>query len=347
MIRRLVKMLALLMVVIVLAVPVGALSIGDETLSGILKGLPVIGDYTDDIIGTKQDIKATLGEYADDTIYGFKSLYLDVLGFSAPWKTPKVVIDLPPLPRTADQSAPAAPPPAPPPETAEAAAGAMPATGSVPAEGQGMSPSAPSPPPEMAPSTEPKAAPPAPPPKPPPALKAEAKPAEKAAPVPRTAKPPEAKTAKPPEAKAAKLPAARKSPPEKDTTAEQDHKRGLLYYKGIGVTKDFRKAAQWFRSAAIKGHAGAQYNLGIMSYLGQGTEQDYAIAAKWFERAGQQDHAPAQYNLGFLYYEGKGVDKDNLQAFMWIDRSANLGDEKAIRARDTLQKALPKEIFKQ
>ena len=113
MIRRLVKMLALLMVVIVLAVPVGALSIGDETLSGILKGLPVIGDYTDDIIGTKQDIKATLGEYADDTIYGFKSLYLDVLGFSAPWKTPKVVIDLPPLPRTADQSAPAAPPPAP------------------------------------------------------------------------------------------------------------------------------------------------------------------------------------------------------------------------------------------
>ena len=37
---------------------------------------------------------------------------------------------------------------------------------------------------------------------------------------------------------------------------------------------------------------------------------------------------------------------DNLQAFMWIDRSANLGDEKAIRARETLQKALPKKIFK-
>ena len=31
---------------------------------------------------------------------------------------------------------------------------------------------------------------------------------------------------------------------------------------------------------------------------------------------------------------------------MWIDRSANLGDEKAIRVRDSLQKALPKEIFK-
>ena len=32
---------------------------------------------------------------------------------------------------------------------------------------------------------------------------------------------------------------------------------------------------------------------------------------------------------------------------MWIDRSANLGDEKAVRARETLQKALPKEIFNQ
>ncbi len=311
MIRRLVKMLALLMVVIVLAVPVGALSVGDETLSGILKGLPVIGDYTDDIIGTKQDIKATLGEYADDTLYGFKSLYLDVFGFSGPWKTPKVVIDLPPLRQAADPSASPAAPPDAPPETA---------------------------------------------PKPPqPPAAAEAKPAEQAALAPWTAKtpeakaakPPEARTAKPPEAKTAKLPAAKKSSPEKIADSRQDHKRGLLFYKGIGVPKDFKKAAQWFRRAANKGHPGAQYNLGIMSYLGQGTEQDYATAAKWFERAGQQDHAAAQYNLGFLYYEGKGVDKDNLQAFMWIDRSANLGDKKAIRARDTLQKALPKEIFKQ
>ena len=73
--RKVIIVAALLMVVIMLAVPVGALSISDETLSGILKGLPVIGDYTDDIIGTKQDINAALGEYVDDTIYGFKSLY--------------------------------------------------------------------------------------------------------------------------------------------------------------------------------------------------------------------------------------------------------------------------------
>ena len=173
------------------------------------------------------------------------------------------------------------------------------------------------------------------------------------APPPEPAPPPPKPAAKKPVKKAAKTPvkqAAKKTAPTggaKDPSAEQDHKRGLLFYKGIGVDKDFKKAAQWFKQAARKDHPRAQYNLGIMSYLGQGVPQDYAQSAAWFKKAGEQDHAAAQYNLGFLYYEGKGVEKDDLQAFMWIDRSANLGDEKAVRARETLQKALPKEIFNQ
>ncbi len=200
-------------------------------------------------------------------------------------------------------------------------------------------------PPTLPPAATP--APPAPPPKP------EFKATIEKAPAPDPAPPPSKPAAKKPVKKTVKSPVkltAKKTAPTagaKDPSAEQDHKRGLLFYKGIGVDKDFKKAAQWFKQAARKGHARAQYNLGIMSYLGQGVPQDYARAAAWFKKAGEQDHAAAQYNLGFLYYEGKGVEKDDLQAFMWIDRSANLGDEKAVRARETLQKALPKEIFSQ
>ncbi len=124
-------------------------------------------------------------------------------------------------------------------------------------------------------------------------------------------------------------------------SAKEDHKRGLSYYK----VKNFKKAAKWFLQAAKKGYASSQYNLGVMSYLGQGVPQNFTQAANWFEKAGNQDHASAQYNLGYIYYEGKGVEKDNLQAYMWIDRSANLGDKKAIRARDSMQIVLPKEIF--
>jgi hypothetical protein len=124
-------------------------------------------------------------------------------------------------------------------------------------------------------------------------------------------------------------------------SAKKDHQKGLKFYK----VKNFKKASQWFLQAAKKGYAGAQYNLGVMSYLGQGKPKNYSQAANWFEKAGNQDHATAQYNLGYIYYEGKGVEKDNLQAYMWIDRSANLGDKKAILARDTMQIVLPKNIF--
>ena len=82
-----------------------------------------------------------------------------------------------------------------------------------------------------------------------------------------------------------------------------------------------------------------------MAYLGQGTEQSYEEAAIWFERAAKQDNTLAQYNLGFLFYEGKGVRKDVLQAFMWIDRAARLGDKKAIKALETLEKLLPKDLI--
>lgn len=91
---------------------------------------------------------------------------------------------------------------------------------------------------------------------------------------------------------------------------DTEHKRGLLYYKGITVPKDFRQAGDWFNKAAAKGHAAAQYN------------------------------------LGFLFYEGKGVQKDDQVAYHWIDQAARLGDRKAAKARETLEKVLPKEIFK-
>lgn len=331
MIRRIIKILALLVVVIVLAVPAAALFVDDETVSSVLEGIPYVGDYTEDIVGGKQDLQAALDGYIADTVHGFQSIFFDVLGFSAPRQMAKVVIDLPPARPSPAQALPPSPP-----------AGEASPMVQRPVANQGESASEPATPAAAMPA----AAMPAPPPAAPTA-KPTAKPAPAAGST--AAKKAGGKDAKQ-VARAGKdtgPKAAGKAPSKKDPEADQDHKRGLLFYKGVGVAKDFKKAAQWFRRAAKKGHAGAQYNLGIMSYLGQGVDQDYAKAAQWFQKAGEQDHAAAQYNLGFLYYEGKGVAKDDLQAFMWIDRSASLGDEKAVRARETLQKALPKDIFKQ
>jgi len=318
--RRLIKFLALLVVIVILAVPITALLLDDETFSAWLGEFSVPAKNTEALLKQKRSIGITLGEYVSDAFGGLETFYFAVMGHSAPQKpmrvasrgSKQVVIDLPLPPPSAGPSPPSPKPaiiPSPPPPQIKARKKQ----------------------PAIAPSgTAPGAV--------PPKMVAKKPVAKKSVVKEREATPP-------PATKTARLPPTNNPPRKIDPTADQDHKRGLLFYKGIGVDKDFKKAAQWFRRAANKGHAGAQYNLGIMSYLGQGMDQDYAQAAHWFHKAGEQDHAAAQYNLGFLYYEGKGVEKDSLQAFMWIDRSANLGDEKAIRARDTLQKALPREIF--
>ncbi len=310
MIKRIVKILAALCVAIVLLVPAVALFLDDETLSSALENVPGTGEYIEPVISAKQSIARTLSQYMGDAFAALDSMFLDIFGSTAPpLSTRKVVIDLARTPQAAIR------PPTPPP----AAMAQPPAPSVAEPEFKATIEKAPRPL-SMAPEPAP----------------APVKPAARKS-VKKAAKPPVKQTAK----KTAAMGAV------KDPSAGQDHKRGLLFYKGIGVDKDFKKAAQWFKQAARKGHARAQYNLGIMSYLGQGVPQNYAQAAVWFKKAGEQDHAAAQYNLGFLYYEGKGVEKDDLQAFMWIDRSANLGDEKAVRARETLQKALPKEIFNQ
>ena len=324
MIKRAVKILACLIVAFLVAVPGTALLVDDETLSDVLQSIPGVAGQTDAIVARKRALASTLANYAGDAFTGLDFIYLQLFGSSSPqMPMNKVVIDLPPGSKTVARSQP------------------------EPQQSQTLSPSQPSlsQPPPLPPDPEPPRmsqppAPAAPTPAEPETASVQQPPppAAKEQPQPVARKPAQANTEK--TAEKAKIKTAR------NPSADQDHKRGLLFYKGIGVDKDFKKAAQWFGQAAKKGHAGAQYNLGIMSYLGQGVPQDYTQAVTWFEKAGEQDHAGAQYNLGFLFYEGKGVKKDDLQAYMWIDRSANLGDDKAIRARDTLQKALPKEIFK-
>jgi len=363
--RRIIKILAALVVIVPLAALPAVLLTDDETLYATLTGVPYLGERTDGIVNRKHKINATLDDYLGGWARTLMPAGDDGAKPARVAGRTRVVVDLPPA------DAGAAGPPKPPGQPgADRGWGVMSAPAGQPAStaSTGDGPAGAPPEPQIE-SRLPKRAPgraappqagkaePLPPPPPPLPMPTPVPMATAKAPPPETAaRPPErqalerqaklsVRAAKAPDARTAATTAGKAGTGQKDDTAEQDHRRGMLYYKGIGVDKDFKKAAMWFRRAADKGHAAAQYNLGIMSYLGQGVEQDYARAAEWFNKAGAQDHAAAQYNLGFLYYEGKGVDKDDLQAYMWIDRSASLGDEKAIKARDTLQKALPKEIF--
>ena len=63
------------------------------------------------------------------------------------------------------------------------------------------------------------------------------------------------------------------------------HHVGLCYSRGLGVVKDAQTAAGYFRQAAERGYAPAQYRLGLMYRDGVGVAADWRRAVYWLHRA--------------------------------------------------------------
>mgnify|MGYP001819462967 FL=1 len=79
-------------------------------------------------------------------------------------------------------------------------------------------------------------------------------------------------------------------------------KLGMMHFYGDtiqGVTKDYTKAAQWFRMPAENGNTEAQIYLGMV-YQEQGNLEE---AEKWYRIPAESGNARAQLNLAMLYIE--------------------------------------------
>ncbi len=104
---------------------------------------------------------------------------------------------------------------------------------------------------------------------------------------------------------------------------------GAIYDLGIGVTKDYKKAINWYTKAAEQGIAEAQHNLGAMYHKGRGVFKDYKKAVNWYTKAAEQGITESQFNLGFMYQKGKGVIKNYKEAFNWYIKAAEHGNTNA------------------
>ena len=82
------------------------------------------------------------------------------------------------------------------------------------------------------------------------------------------------------------------------------------------------EAAMFFRAAAEKGHAGAQYQMGMMHQAGRGVEENCRLAAQWYRKAALQGHGNAMLRLAHLYRSGRGVRKDGVKAMQWRHKYA-------------------------
>ena len=106
------------------------------------------------------------------------------------------------------------------------------------------------------------------------------------------------------------------------------------------MPRDYVDAMQWYRKAAVRGVAEAQYNLALMYGKGQGVKQDYMAAARWYREAADQGLAEAQNNLGLMYDKGRGVPRNYIEAYMWYSLAAAQADDKAARNLDLLEKLM-------
>ncbi|XLU05133.1 Polar organelle development protein [Aeromonas sp. DSM 116730] len=85
-------------------------------------------------------------------------------------------------------------------------------------------------------------------------------------------------------------------------------------------------AVEWFRKSAEQGLAKAQNSLAAMYYRGTGITQDYRLAVAWFRKAAEKGNSMAQWNLGRMYNNGAGVTQNFEMAYVWFSVSAANGD---------------------
>jgi TPR repeat protein len=93
--------------------------------------------------------------------------------------------------------------------------------------------------------------------------------------------------------------------------AEAQYNLGVLYEKGLGVSRDLDRAMRRYLLAAEGGLAEAEFNPGALSPPGDST------TVTWFRLAADQDLAAAQSALGFRYWKGDGVPEDKVIAYFW------------------------------
>ena len=132
-------------------------------------------------------------------------------------------------------------------------------------------------------------------------------------------------------------------PLAREGQASAQYNMGVIYAGGIGVSRDYRRAIQWYRQAAEQGYARAQYNLGVLYRDGSGVARDPARARRWFERAAAGGEAAAQNNLAVMYARGEGVSRDTVRAVSWAARAARAGNAAAASNLEQLVARMPRE----
>ncbi|MDZ4868482.1 MAG: tetratricopeptide repeat protein [Alphaproteobacteria bacterium] len=91
------------------------------------------------------------------------------------------------------------------------------------------------------------------------------------------------------------------------------------------VQRDYGKAMQYHRQAAVAGIPLSMFDVGSMFEYGQGVTKDIAQSASWYGHSARYGLAQGQYNFATMLEAGEGVAKDEVEALKFFILAARSG----------------------
>lgn len=121
-------------------------------------------------------------------------------------------------------------------------------------------------------------------------------------------------------------------------TAELEQARDLM------DAGDYKAAYQELWVAARSGNAEAEELIGVMYAMGLGVTRDDRRAFEWYLRSAMKGHPGAQSGVGWYYEVGRGLPAiDLVRAYMWYTLSAIGGDPDAAISLEEVIKKMSKD----
>lgn len=119
--------------------------------------------------------------------------------------------------------------------------------------------------------------------------------------------------------------------------AEQNNENGPAIQQDIDEAiaqsrraYDQRQAAEWYRRAALRGDADAQYHYALSFHDGGAGGRDDAKYPLWLSRAAEHGHADAQFAISLFFQEARqGSDRADVAFARWLALAAAQGHEAA------------------
>ena len=106
---------------------------------------------------------------------------------------------------------------------------------------------------------------------------------------------------------------------------EEDYNAGLAAEESY----KFAEANTYYKKAAEKGYAPAQYKMGeISGHIYDNKEDDLKHKAKWYTKAAEQGYVDAQIDLATMYFNNEITSKDSDGIVDWINNLFRLEGSK-------------------